>query len=139
MRLGHFGGADREHRESRCWRVPSTLATAIRTVIVLVLAWITVFVVGEHRAMASMSRRSLQFLSLWGVVAGVSWLAYFRALQLDAASRVAPSDKLSLPLTIVLAALFLGESIGWRVGRGSRWWRSARSSRFHDGATEGRT
>ena len=98
--------------------MPSTLATAIRTVIVLLLAWIMVFAVGEHRAMASVSRRSLLFLSLSGVAAGVSWLAYFRALQLGAASRVAPIDKLSLPLTIVLAALFLGESIGWRVATG---------------------
>jgi bacterial/archaeal transporter family protein len=98
--------------------VPSTLATAIRTVIVLVLAWSMVFVVGDHRAMASVSRRSLLFLSLSGVATGVSWLAYFRALQLGAASRVAPLDKLSLPLTIVLAALVLGESIGWRVAAG---------------------
>jgi transporter family protein len=98
--------------------VPSTLATAIRTVIVLVLAWSMVFVVGDHRAMASVSRRSLLFLSLSGVATGVSWLAYFRALQLGAASRVAPIDKLSLPLTIVLAALVLGESIGWRVAAG---------------------
>jgi bacterial/archaeal transporter family protein len=98
--------------------VPSTLATAIRTIVVLVFVWTMVFASGEHRAMASISRRSLIFLFYSGLAAGVSWLAYFRALQLGPASRVAPIDKLSLPLTIVLAALILGESIGWRVATG---------------------
>jgi transporter family protein len=98
--------------------VPSTLATAIRTIVVLAFVWAMVFASGEHRAMASMTRRSLIFLFYSGLAAGVSWLAYFRALQLGPASRVAPIDKLSLPLTIVLAALILGESIGWRVATG---------------------
>jgi transporter family protein len=65
-----------------------------------------------------MPRRSWIFLSLSGVATGLSWLAYFRALQLGPASRVAPIDKLSLPLTIVLAAVVLGESISWRVAIG---------------------
>ena len=55
---------------------------------------------------------------LSGVATGVSWLAYFRALQLGPASRVSPIDKLSLPLTVVLAAAFLGESVGWKLGVG---------------------
>ena len=58
------------------------------------------------------------FLLLSGVATGVSWLAYFRALQLGPASRVSPIDKLSLPLTVVLAAMFLGESVGWKLGLG---------------------
>ena len=58
------------------------------------------------------------FLILSGVATGISWLAYFRALQLAPASRVSPIDKLSLPLTIVLAAMFLGESVGWKLGLG---------------------
>jgi transporter family protein len=58
------------------------------------------------------------FLVLSGLATGVSWLAYYRALQLAPASRVAPIDKLSLPLTIVLAAVFLTESVGWRLGAG---------------------
>jgi bacterial/archaeal transporter family protein len=95
--------------------VPSTLATAVRTVVVGAFAWAIVFGLGEHRAVAAMSRRSLVFLVLSGFATGVSWLAYFRALQLGPASRVAPIDKLSLPLTIVLAALLLGEPIGPRV------------------------
>jgi transporter family protein len=98
--------------------VPSTLATAIRTAVVLVFGWAIVFALGEHRALATVSRRSLIFLSLSGLATGVSWLAYFRALQLGPASRVAPIDKLSLPLTIVLAALVLGETVGWKVAVG---------------------
>ena len=69
-------------------------------------------------ALADLPRRSLWFLVLSGVATGVSWLAYFRALQLAPASRVAPIDKLSLPLTVVLAALLLGETVGWRLGIG---------------------
>lgn len=98
--------------------VPSTLATAIRTAVVLIFAWAIAFSLGEHRGLAAVSRRSLTFLFLSGLATGVSWLAYFRALQLGPASRVAPIDKLSLPLTIVLAALVLGEAIGWKVAVG---------------------
>jgi bacterial/archaeal transporter family protein len=95
--------------------VPSTLATAIRTVVVLVVAWATVFALGEHRQIGAISRRSIVFLTLSGIATGLSWLAYFRALQLGPASRVAPIDKLSLPLTIVFAVLLLGEPFGWRL------------------------
>ncbi len=98
--------------------VPSTLATAFRTTIVLVIAWTLVLAFGERHALMTMPRRSWIFLSLSGVATGLSWLAYFRALQLGPASRVAPIDKLSLPLTIVLAAVVLGESISWKVGVG---------------------
>src|SRR5471032_3371328 len=98
--------------------VPSTLATAIRTVVVVVFAWLMVFGLGEQRAIASISRRSMLFLVLSALATGVSWLAYFRALQLGPASRVAPIDKLSLPLTIVLAGLWLGEAISWKTALG---------------------
>jgi len=98
--------------------VPSNLATAIRTIVITVFAWGIVAVSGEQRALPVISRRSLVFLLLSGIATGVSWLAYFRALQLAPASRVAPIDKLSLPLTIVLAAAFLGEAVGWRLGLG---------------------
>ena len=98
--------------------VPSTLATAIRTVVVVVFAWLMVFGLGEQRVIGHVSRRSLVFLALSGLATGVSWLAYFRALQLGPASRVAPIDKLSLPLTIALAALWLGEPVSWRLGAG---------------------
>jgi transporter family protein len=98
--------------------VPSNLATAIRTVVIVVFAWGIAAAGGEHHALAQVSRRSLWFLVLSGLATGVSWLAYFRALQLAPASRVSPIDKLSLPLTVVLAAIFLGESVGWRLGVG---------------------
>ena len=98
--------------------VPSNLGTAIRTVVITIFAWTIVGVTGEHRALAGVSRRSIVFLVLSGVATGVSWLAYFRALQLGPASRVSPIDKLSLPITVVLAATFLGESVGWKLGLG---------------------
>jgi transporter family protein len=98
--------------------IPSTLATAIRTVVITLFAWAIVRGLGEHRLLATVSRRSLIFLVLSGFATGVSWLAYFRALQLAPASRVAPIDKLSLPLTIIFAAAWLGEPIGWRLGAG---------------------
>jgi transporter family protein len=98
--------------------IPSTLATAIRTVVITAFAWTIVRGLGEQRMVATVSRRSLIFLVLSGLATGVSWLAYFRALQLAPASRVAPIDKLSLPLTILFAAAYLGEPIGWRLGAG---------------------
>jgi transporter family protein len=98
--------------------IPSNLATALRTVIVLLFAWLMVFLTGELRVLGTTSRRSLMFLTLSGLATGVSWLAYFRALQLGPASRVAPIDKLSLPLTVCLAALLLGEAVSWKVALG---------------------
>lgn len=95
--------------------VPSATATAIRTVVVLVGAWALVFGQGEQRGLAQIERRSLVFLALSGITTGVSWLAYLKALQLAPASLVAPIDKLSLPLTIVLAAWWLHEPINWQV------------------------
>jgi transporter family protein len=98
--------------------VPSNLATAIRTIVITGFAWGIVAATREHRALTIVSTRSIVFLLLSGITTGVSWLAYFRALQLGPASRVSPIDKLSLPLTIVLAGLFLHESVGWRLGLG---------------------
>lgn len=95
--------------------VPSTTATAIRTAVVLVLAWGLVFASGEHRSIRSLPSRSITFLIWSGLATGVSWLAYFRALQAAPASWVAPIDKLSLPLTIVLAAVWLHEPMNWQV------------------------
>jgi transporter family protein len=98
--------------------VPSSLATAVRTVIVVVLAWAIVLALGEQRALATISKRSLIFLTLSGIGTAISWLAYFRALQLAPASHVAPIDKLSLPLTILLAFAVLGEPLSWRLALG---------------------
>ena len=98
--------------------VPSTLATAIRTVVVLVVVWAMVLALHEHRAIPALSKRSVVFLVLSGMATGAAWFAYFRALQLGPASRVAPIDKLSLPLTILLATVWLGEPLSWRLGAG---------------------
>ena len=98
--------------------VPSNLATAVRTVVVLVFAWGIVFARGEAVGLRDLKGRTLAFLLLSGVATGLSWLAYFKALQLAPASRVAPIDKLSLPITVVLAWLTLGEPISLRLGIG---------------------
>jgi len=98
--------------------IPSTLATAVRTAVVLVAVWTMVFALNEHRSIPTISKRSLMFLFLSGLATGAAWLAYFRALQLGAASRVAPIDKLSLPLTILLASVWLGEPLSWRLVAG---------------------
>jgi transporter family protein len=99
--------------------VPSNLATAIRTAVVLVFAWAIVLATGEQREIPKLGARTLVFLAASGVATGLSWLAYFRALQLGPASRVAPVDKLSLAFTITLATLFLGEPLTWRLALGA--------------------
>ncbi|WP_342379886.1 EamA family transporter [Myxococcus stipitatus] len=95
--------------------VPSTLATALRTGVVLVFAWSIALARGEGAALTSLSRRTWLFLALSGVATGLSWLAYFRALQLAPASRVAPIDKLSLALTLLLAWALLSEPMTWKL------------------------
>jgi len=95
--------------------IPSDLATAVRTLVVLAFAVAIVLARGEHAALRLVRGRTILFLVLSGIATGVSWLAYFRALQLAPAARVAPIDKLSLPITIVMAGLALGETISWRL------------------------
>jgi bacterial/archaeal transporter family protein len=91
--------------------VDSNLATAIRTTVVLLLTWLIVAFTDKPAAIGAVSTRTWLFLTLSGLGTGLSWLCYFRALQLGPASRVAPIDKLSVAFVIVLAALFLGERI----------------------------
>lgn len=98
--------------------VPSDLAMAIRTSVVLIFAWAIAVATGASGALASLSPRALGFLIASGVATGVSWLAYFKALSLAPASRVAPIDKLSLALTIVLAAIVLREPLTWKLALG---------------------
>jgi bacterial/archaeal transporter family protein len=95
--------------------VPSNLAVAVRTSVVLLFAWGIAFATREQDAFATLSPRALGFLIASGIATGVSWLAYFKALSLAPASRVAPIDKLSLALTIVLAALVLREPLSWKL------------------------
>lgn len=89
--------------------VNSNLATAIRTVVILFFAWGIVFFQGLGKEISQISKISLLFLILSGVATGLSWLFYFRALQLGEASKVVPIDKLSLVLTIILATIILKE------------------------------
>jgi transporter family protein len=91
--------------------IPSNLATAVRTVVILPFAWTIVLVRGEHRHLSGVKSKAVLFLVLSALTTGLSWLAYFRALQLAPATRVAPIDKLSLPLTIVFAMVLLHESV----------------------------
>jgi bacterial/archaeal transporter family protein len=91
--------------------VDSNLATAVRTTVVLVFAWAIVLALGRHGEIRALDRRTMFFLVLSGIATGLSWLCYFRALQLGPASRVAPIDKLSVPLVIVFAWLLLGEKL----------------------------
>jgi transporter family protein len=91
--------------------IPSNLATAIRTSFILPLVWGLVAARGEFGALKTASTQTLVFLALSAVATGISWLAYFKALQMAPASHVAPIDKLSLPLTITLAAVVLGEPL----------------------------
>jgi transporter family protein len=91
--------------------IPSNLATALRTTFILPLVWGLVAARGEFGALKTASTQTLVFLALSAVATGISWLAYFKALQMAPASHVAPIDKLSLPLTITLAAVVLGEPL----------------------------
>ncbi len=91
--------------------VDSNLATAIRTTVILVFVWVIAFVAAKPAEMAGFTARTWWFLAFSGVATGLSWLCYFRALQLGDASRVAPVDKLGVVFVIVLAAVFLKEKM----------------------------
>ena len=89
--------------------VNSNLATAIRTVVVLVMSWGMVFLTNAQGGITEISRRSWVFLVLSGLATGASWLCYYKALQLGEASKVVPIDKLSVVITMILAALIMNE------------------------------
>lgn len=98
--------------------VDSNLATAVRTTVVLVFAWGVALANGPAGAVVAMrdfSRRTWMFLALSGIATGLSWLCYFRALQIGDASKVAPIDKLSVVFVLVFAAMFLGESLSLKT------------------------
>ena len=96
----------------------STVATAIRTIVVLLFSWLMVWVVGSQSQLSEISGKTLLFLVLSGLATGGSWLCYFRALQLGDVNKVVPVDKSSTVLTILLAAILLQESITWTKGVG---------------------
>lgn len=91
--------------------VDTNLATALRTSVVVVFTWAIALALGKHNEIRLLDRRTVLFLTLSGIATGLSWLCYFRALQLGPASRVAPLDKLSVPLVMVFAGLLLGEKL----------------------------
>ncbi|WP_335970227.1 EamA family transporter [Fusobacterium polymorphum] len=91
--------------------VNSNLATAVRTVVIVFMAWLMVFITGNQNGIMDISKKSWLFLILSGLATGASWLCYYKALQLGEASKVVPIDKLSIVITILLAFIFLGEQI----------------------------
>lgn len=99
--------------------VNSNLATAIRTIVVLVLIWLIVFFRNEYKENGELSQRNWIFLGISGLATGLSWIFYFKALQKGEVSKVAGVDKLSLALTIILAILFLGETLTWKTAVGT--------------------
>ena len=91
--------------------VNSNLATALRTIVVLAMAWGMVFITGAQDGIHEISRKSWIFLILSGLATGASWLCYYRALQMGEASKVVPIDKLSVVITLILAFVFLHEQL----------------------------
>ncbi|GEJ46256.1 EamA family transporter [Chryseobacterium sp. ON_d1] len=99
--------------------VNSNLATAIRSVIILLVAWGIVFARSEYKGIPALSRHNLIYIAISGVATGLSWIFYFKALQIGKVTQVAPVDKLSVALTIVLSVLFLGESLTLKTAIGA--------------------
>lgn len=111
-----FAGATAILAKTGIKNTDSNLATAIRTVVILIFSWLMVFLVGSQRSIAAISGRTVLFLTLSGLATGASWLCYFRALQLGDVNKVTPIDKSSVILTMLLAFLILGEPITWLKG-----------------------
>ncbi|MEO5942282.1 MAG: EamA family transporter [Ferruginibacter sp.] len=99
--------------------VNSNLATAIRTVIILIVAWGIVLAKGEAKGITAISKHSFIFLVISGIATGLSWIFYFKALQIGKVTQVAPVDKLSVALTIVLSVIFLGEALTIKTAIGA--------------------
>jgi transporter family protein len=99
--------------------IDSDLATALRTVVILVLAWVIAYGRGTTKTIAHIDRQNWIFLLLSGLATGLSWICYFKALQLGKLSQVAPVDKASVAIAILLSVIFLGESLSWKTGLGA--------------------
>jgi transporter family protein len=98
--------------------VDSNLATAIRTVVVLILAWGIAFFKGSTTTLAMLSQKNLMYLMVSGLATGLSWIFYFKALQIGNVSQVASVDKLSIALTVVLSVVFLQEALSLKTAVG---------------------
>jgi bacterial/archaeal transporter family protein len=99
--------------------VNTDLATAIRTVVVLIIAWGIAFLRGGTTTIQSLTKQNIIFLCLSGIATGLSWIFYFKALQLGEVSQVAPVDKLSVALAIILSVIFLGEAVTPKIALGA--------------------
>lgn len=99
--------------------VDTDLATAIRTVVILVIAWGIAFIRGGAYSIHSLTKQNIIFLCLSGVATGLSWIFYFKALQLGKVSQVAPVDKMSVAIAIILAVVFLGEPLNFKTAMGA--------------------
>ena len=99
--------------------INSNLATGIRTIVVVLMIWIIILTKGETKGIGSLSKQNVFFLIVSGLTTGLSWLFYFKALQLGNLSQVAPIDKLSIALTIILAVVFLGETMSLKTAIGA--------------------
>lgn len=99
--------------------VPSNLATGIRTIVVVAMSWIMVFITNQQSGISEISKKSWLFLILSGLATGASWLCYYRALQIGEASKVVPIDKMSVVLTLIMAFVFLHEQFTWKSAVGS--------------------
>ncbi|MGN6542635.1 MAG: EamA family transporter [Ginsengibacter sp.] len=99
--------------------VDTDLATAIRTVVILVIAWGIAFIRGGAYTIHSLTKQNIIFLFLSGVATGLSWIFYFKALQLGKVSQVAPVDKMSVAIAIILAVIFLGEPLTFKTAMGA--------------------
>ncbi len=99
--------------------VNANLATAIRTIVILIVAWGIVLARGEANGLNTLSKHNVLFLVVSGIATGLSWICYFKALQMGKVSQVAPVDKLSVALTIVLSVVFLGEALTLKTALGA--------------------
>ena len=99
--------------------VDTDLATAIRTVVILILAWGIAFLRGGTATIHTLTKQNIIFLCLSGIATGLSWIFYFKALQLGEVSLVAPVDKMSVVFAIILAVVFLGEPLTWKTAIGA--------------------
>ncbi|MCR5580452.1 MAG: EamA family transporter [Pseudobutyrivibrio sp.] len=99
--------------------VNSNLATAVRTVVVVAMAWLMVFITNTQSGITEISRKSWIFLILSGLATGASWMCYYKALQMGEASKVVPIDKLSVVITLVLAFVFLHEQFTMKSAIGA--------------------
>src|SRR6218665_115702 len=99
--------------------INSNLATGIRTIVILLMIWTIILARGEAKGISLLSKQNIIFLVISGIATGLSWLFYFKALQSGNVSQVAPIDKLSVALTIILATIFLGETLTLKTAIGA--------------------